>query len=161
MLFLPPGASTDGAWEKITRATADGRLGCSAKIAPCEGQVANVVCCVYVQDCTNKSEVQRVLQTLQNDLGFRIKCGFKPDFYTHLGKYQNNKWRLKPTLYSVAETLSWTTTSDEKKRNFGKGEATSSTSTVSRIDTAMVSSNETTKSDSRYLWDGTSFDAGH
>jgi hypothetical protein len=109
MLFLSPGVA-DEVWRTVARATANGTLGCSAKIGPAKGIIGAggvVCCCVYVQDCTCRPEVQRVLRALQTDLGLTIKCGFKPDFYTDLGIYQQNPWRLKPVLYTVKEVLEW------------------------------------------------------
>jgi hypothetical protein len=110
MLFVSPDAANE-VWGTVARATANGTLGCSAKIGPAKGLGGDdggvVCCCVYVQDCTCHPEVQRVLRALQTDLGLTIKCGFKPDFYTELGIYSQNRWRLKPVLYSVKEVLEW------------------------------------------------------
>ena len=88
-------------------ATFSGQLGSGAKIAPARGKAdEDVVCCIYIEDFSCRLEVQRVLKKLF-ELGFEVKCGFKPDFYTYLGIYSRNKWRLSPVLYSVKEALSW------------------------------------------------------
>ena len=110
ILRVPP-AVADEVWRKVARATADGTLGCSAKIGPALGVDANemVVCCVYVADFANRPEVRRVLLALLA-LEIRVEaqlCGFKPDAYTGLGIYTPNKWRLDPTIYSVAEVKEW------------------------------------------------------
>jgi len=107
MAFVPPSAA-DELWAKVARATAEGELGCSAKIAPAMAKPENesILCCVYVRDCSVRSEVKRVLLALQG-LGIQVKAGFKPDVFTSLGIYANNEWRLEPTLYKVTEVLAW------------------------------------------------------
>mmetsp|Transcript_18526 Transcript_18526/g.21384 ORF Transcript_18526/g.21384 Transcript_18526/m.21384 type:complete len:361 (+) Transcript_18526:201-1283(+) len=104
MLFVNP-SNVDEVWEKIARATANGQLGCSAKIAPSLGQERVCLCCVYVSDFSDQTQVKRVLIALKDDLGFHIKCGFKPDIFTELGIETNNKWKLEPTIYKVKEVL--------------------------------------------------------
>ena len=115
MLFVDP-KKADTVWKEIATATVEGRLGCSAKIAPYGGGSSTgslfqpqeqVLCCVYVKDCTDKKDVKRVLMTLQEEMGYEIKAGLKPDIYTYLGIYQNNPWRLNPTLYPVKEVMEW------------------------------------------------------
>ncbi|KAG7359643.1 DUF1917 domain containing protein [Nitzschia inconspicua] len=108
LVYVKP-SEADEVWEKIARATALGYLGCSSKIAPtANGQDESTVICVYVQDSTDKREVQRVLKTLYYDL--KVTSGlsnFKPDIYTYLNIYRNNPWRLKPTLYSWKDAIAW------------------------------------------------------
>lgn len=106
LLFVPP-HKADDVWKNIATATACGKLGCSAKIAPVGMDNAPVVCCVYVKDFSEKSEVQRVLHALTRDMKLFIKAGFKPDVYTELGINQGNPWRLEPTIYKVKEALEW------------------------------------------------------
>ncbi len=115
ILFVPP-TQADETWDKVARATISGQLGSSAKIAPAKNKYDDVVCCIYVEDFSCRHDVQRVLKGLF-DLGFKVKSGFKPDFYTYLGIYAKNKWRLSPVLYSVKETLSWDLFPDEEGRN--------------------------------------------
>ena len=107
MVFLSPDEA-DAAWETIARATAQGELGCSAKIAPTADlpPTERTVCCVYVDDFANRAEVQRVLRALQR-LDMDITSGFKPDVYTELNIMRDNRWRLEPTIYKVAEVLEW------------------------------------------------------
>ena len=110
ILRVPP-AVADEVWRKVARATADGTLGCSAKIGPALGVDANemVVCCVYVADFANRPEVRRVLLALLA-LEIRVEaqlCGFKPDAYTGLGINSGNQWKLDPTIYSVADVKEW------------------------------------------------------
>ena len=107
MLFFAPDEA-DAAWETIARATAQGELGCSAKIAPTADLplTERAVCCVYVHDFADRAEVQRVLRVLQG-LDMKVTSGFKPDVYTELNIMRNNPWRLEPTIYKVVEALEW------------------------------------------------------
>jgi Domain of unknown function (DUF1917) len=103
MLFIRPD-QLDEKWEKIARATALGHLGCSSKISP--GQTGYKLCCIYVKDWADRIEVKRVLDALKY-LGFIVKAGFKPDFFTALGIETKNKWRLPPVIYTVQEVMQW------------------------------------------------------
>lgn len=107
LFFFPPSIA-DECWERIARATAEGRLGCSAKIAPTQGMgpTDRAVCCAYVKDFSCRSEVKRVFLELET-MGFIVTCGFKPDFLTLLGINTGNQWKLKPTIYSVKEVEQW------------------------------------------------------
>ena len=107
MIFLTPDEA-DAAWEAIARATAQGELGCSAKISPTADLplTERTVCCVYVPDFADRAEVQRVLRALQR-LGMDVTSGFKPDVYTELNIMRDNQWRLEPTMYKVKEALEW------------------------------------------------------
>ena len=106
MIFFPPNEA-DAGWEKIARATAKGELGCSAKIEPAQDAApTGVLCCVYVRDFAERSEVRRVLVALQH-LGMQVRSGFKPDVYTSLNIMGGNKWRLEPTIYKVSEASEW------------------------------------------------------
>ena len=99
----------DTTWMKIATATAQGKLGCSSKIAPSGGEASNAayssstVCCVYVKDFTDKQEVKRVVVSLRDILGPKHRIsGFKTDMTTMMGMYG-----AKTTLYSESETLQW------------------------------------------------------
>jgi len=105
MVFIKP-HDADQQWEKIARATAEGTLGCSAKINPTKDIVQDALCCIYTKNLDDKQDVQRVLVALQG-MGFAVKSGYKPDVFTHLGIYAKNEWRLPPTLYSVKDIMNW------------------------------------------------------
>ena len=105
MLFLKP-QDADAAWERIARSTANGQLGCSAKINPTKDRNEDAVCCIYTPNFADQEDVKRVLVALQA-MGLVSKTGYKPDFFTHLGIYKENPWRLSPTLYSVKQVLGW------------------------------------------------------
>ena len=108
MIFFPPDEA-DAGWEIIARATAEGQLGCSAKIAPAQDSMPGgmgVLCCIYVSDFADRAEVRRVLLALQ-ELGMHIRSGFKPDIFTELNINRRNEWRLEPTIFRVEEASAW------------------------------------------------------
>ena len=106
MIFFPPDKVDEG-WKTIAAATAQGQLGCSAKISPVlDNPDRTMLCCIYVSDFADRAEVRRVLLALRQ-LGMEIKCGFKPDVFTMLGINSGNEWRLKPTIYTVVEASEW------------------------------------------------------
>jgi hypothetical protein len=61
--------SVDMNWEMFARATANGHLGCGAKVSPSRElfDTDKALIRIYVGDFTNKPEVQRVLLALQKD----------------------------------------------------------------------------------------------
>ena len=101
--------SVDMNWEMFARATANGHLGCGAKVSPSRElfDTDKALIRIYVGDFTNKPEVQRVLLALQKDVKWEITWGFKPDVFTDLGIYSRNPWLLPPTIDSVKEALQW------------------------------------------------------
>lgn len=104
MLFMPHD-KVDTAWEKIAQATVEGRLGCSAKVAPSkELGTKRALICVYVSDFSNRKEVKRVLQGVVS-LRFFVASGFKLDVYTLLGIDSGNPFRLEPTIYKPKDVL--------------------------------------------------------
>jgi hypothetical protein len=110
MLFASHDA-VDSWWATIARATLNGKLGCSAKVAasghlaPSSAETTALIC-VYVQDFDDKAEIKRVLLALKG-LGFPVTAGFKPDMFTMLNIKSPNPWRLQPTIYQVQEVLDW------------------------------------------------------
>ena len=94
-------------WSTIARATVEGTLGCSAKIAPASHlKDTSALCCIYCKDFKDKTDLKRVLVALLG-LGFPVTAGFKPDVFTHLGIDKFNMWRQSPTIYKVSDALSW------------------------------------------------------
>lgn len=61
----------------------EGKLGCSAKVSPCEelGRDGRALICVYVSDFSDRADVRRVLVGLQ-ELGLFVQNGFKCDALT-------------------------------------------------------------------------------
>lgn len=104
MLFCRP-QYIDEVWSRVAKETANGNLGCAAKVGPAFGVGEKpILICVYVQDFTNRDEVKRVLWKLQ-EMRLNVKSRFKPDVFTSLGIESNNKWRLPPTIYSVKDVM--------------------------------------------------------
>ena len=110
MVRVMPGVA-DAVWADVARATVEGKLGCSAKVAGTlnEFEPLPAVLCVYVRDFGNRAELKRVLvafQELMKKHSLQV-TGFKPDVFTHLGINGGNVWRLPPTVYSFKEALTW------------------------------------------------------
>lgn len=103
MLFLSPD-KIDAAWEAVVRATVEGTLGCSAKVSSAPNERGTFLICNYVPDFSDQACVAKVVKNLKTLIpaAFEGRTGqrgsFKPDVFTHLGIYTNNKWRLDPTL---------------------------------------------------------------
>ena len=82
------------------------KLGTHAKVTPLEdagegkalhGQHHAVS--VYTRDFTDKADVMKMEGKLR-DLGMRGLMTYKPRFYSIIGVYAQNKWRLRPSIYS-------------------------------------------------------------
>jgi len=121
MVFVTP-AVADAVWADVARATAEGKLGSSAKIAPTLGtEKPAALCCAYVHDFGDRAELKRVLlafQKLMRKHGAKVTAGFKPDVLTHLGitkgeeqhgRFPQARQRLADsghtTVYRVDEVL--------------------------------------------------------
>ncbi|XP_064120524.1 UPF0696 protein C11orf68 homolog [Macrobrachium nipponense] len=97
------GIKIDLTWATIARAVALGQCGHSAKVSPVDDvtgafQRKHVVC-VYNRDFTDRSAVEKLDNSIRN-AGVKCTMTYKPDIYTYLGIYRNNKWGIKPTIYS-------------------------------------------------------------
>ena len=105
MLFMNR-ENVDDAWDKIARATAAGKLGSSAKVAPSKDMddKGRALICIYVSDFSDKKEVKRVLNGIIA-LQFFVASGFKPDIFTTLEINSGNKWRLDPVIYKPKDVL--------------------------------------------------------
>ena len=97
-LVFVPRARVDPVWLTVARATAEGRLGMSAKCAAQSPDRDEHVICVYCDDFAAREDVQRVVACLQA-CGLQVRSGFKPDIFTLLGIYANNPWGLDATIY--------------------------------------------------------------
>ncbi|XP_051990615.1 UPF0696 protein C11orf68 homolog [Xyrauchen texanus] len=98
LMHLDTGFKVDHAWECIAKAILDGKIS-SAKVSPRNPKSdTKHVICVYNPNFTNEEEV------IQLDAEIRasgVKCvlHYKPDVYSYLGIYRNNRWKLCPTIY--------------------------------------------------------------
>ncbi|XP_071797199.1 UPF0696 protein C11orf68 homolog [Asterias amurensis] len=106
LLFFYTGTRIDEAWEKIATATVKDKLGTHAKVTPLkdagEGKALHGqehVVSVYTRDFTDKAHVMEIEEKLR-DLGMRGRMAYKPRFYSIIGVYAQNKWRLRPGIYT-------------------------------------------------------------
>ncbi len=80
----------DEVWDKIRKATEDGKLGSGAKVATAKpsllGESGTKVICVYTYDWTDEKDVKRVREELKK-LGITNKIPYKSDEDTLSGKY--------------------------------------------------------------------------
>jgi hypothetical protein len=92
-LIFVPVDRVDRLWQKIKRATEEGKLGSSSKVATARPNLnaadptAKVIC-VYTYDWTDQRDVRRIRQELR-ELGVTSRIPYKADEDTHAGKYQN------------------------------------------------------------------------
>jgi hypothetical protein len=82
----------DEVWAKVKKATEEGRLGDSAKVAtakrnPNAGNSDAKVICVYTYDWADEKDVRRVREELRK-LGVTNKIPYKADQDTLAGKYR-------------------------------------------------------------------------
>lgn len=92
MVFVPA-SQVDEVWDKIKRATEDGKLGSSAKVStarpnPNAKDPNAKVICVYTYDWTDEKDAKRVREELRR-LGISSKIPYKADNDTFAGKYAN------------------------------------------------------------------------
>ncbi|CAA7263645.1 unnamed protein product [Cyclocybe aegerita] len=67
------------------------------KVSTCKEGEKHVIC-IYVNDYTNKPEVDALRKGLRS-LGVKWRIGFKTDAYTHLNIYKDNPWNLRPSRF--------------------------------------------------------------
>lgn len=98
LMHLDTGFKVDRAWESIARAVLDGKIG-SAKVSPRDPRSdPRHVICVYNQNFTDEEQVMR-LDSVIRAAGVKCVMYYKPDVYTYLGIYRNNRWKICPTIY--------------------------------------------------------------
>ncbi|MHA2357172.1 MAG: putative phosphothreonine lyase domain-containing protein [Candidatus Heimdallarchaeaceae archaeon] len=93
----------DEIWLKIKKATEEGKLGGSSKVAtnkpnPNAVHQDEKVICVYTYDCTDEDDVMRIRKELRK-LGITKKIRYKTDQATLEGKY--SKHAEKTSVYYV------------------------------------------------------------
>lgn len=91
-LIFTPQEKIDDVWLEIKRATEEGELGSSSKVAtakpsPLSKNKDEFVICVYTYDWTDATDVRRIRQRLR-ELGVTQKIAYKSDEDTHTGKYR-------------------------------------------------------------------------
>lgn len=97
LMMLDTGFKVDHAWECVARATADGRIK-TCKVSPYDPGNGKHVICVYNENFTEEDQVVR-LDAAIRATGVKCSLSYKPDVYTYLGIYRNNRWKLSPTIY--------------------------------------------------------------
>ncbi|XP_068611712.1 UPF0696 protein C11orf68 homolog [Brachionichthys hirsutus] len=98
LMHLETGFKLDRAWERVAGAVLDGKIS-SAKVSAYDpkGDGEQVIC-AYNDNFTDESDVVR-LDAVIRASGVKCPLAYKPDVYTHLGIYRNNRWKLCPTIY--------------------------------------------------------------
>ncbi|XP_012716918.2 UPF0696 protein C11orf68 homolog [Fundulus heteroclitus] len=98
LMHLDSGFKVDHAWECVARATLEGKIS-SVKVSPYNPKTeGRQVICVYNQNFTDEGDVVR-LDSVIRATGVKCPLSYKPDVYTYLGIYRNNRWKLCPTIY--------------------------------------------------------------
>ncbi|KAL4613035.1 hypothetical protein GN956_G23329 [Arapaima gigas] len=98
LMHLDTGFKVDHAWECIARATVEGKIS-AAKVSPRGPEPdGKHVICIYNQTFTNEEQVMR-LDAVIRAAGVKCPLFYKPDVYSYLGIYRNNRWKLCPTIY--------------------------------------------------------------
>ncbi|XP_028330684.1 UPF0696 protein C11orf68 homolog [Gouania willdenowi] len=98
LMHLDSGFKVDHAWECVARAVVDGKIS-SAKVSPFNPKSdSKHVICMYNENFTDESQVVQ-LDSVIRATGVKCPLSYKPDVYTYLGIYRNNRWKLCPTIY--------------------------------------------------------------
>ncbi|KAL0189803.1 hypothetical protein M9458_016902 [Cirrhinus mrigala] len=98
LMHLDTGFKVDRAWECIAKAALDGKI-VSAKVSPRDPHSdSRHVICVYNQNFTDEEQVMR-LDAAIRAAGVKCVLYYKPDVYSYLGIYRNNRWKICPTIY--------------------------------------------------------------
>uniref|UniRef100_A0A8C3PCX8 Chromosome 11 open reading frame 68 n=1 Tax=Chrysemys picta bellii TaxID=8478 RepID=A0A8C3PCX8_CHRPI len=98
LMHLDTGFKVDHAWSGIARSVLEGHFGV-AKVSPCyPNSDRKHVICIYTDDFTDEEKVMDADAAIR---GTGVKCllSYKPDVYTYLGIYRDNRWHLCPTIY--------------------------------------------------------------
>jgi len=105
MCHLPTGV-IDQVWGKLATTMMCGGLGPSVymvKVSPKQDIQPELsrgehVICVYNTDYKDTEQVMRV-ENLMRSAGVATNLTYKPDIFSALGIYRNNKWGFRPTIY--------------------------------------------------------------
>jgi len=100
----------DIAWERVARALVNGDLGPNvdhvkvSPVADTDDTNHDHVICVITTDFTDEQQVFQV-ETSVRQLRVRARMQYKPEIFTSLGIYRNNRWGLRPTIYHSTFSL--------------------------------------------------------
>ncbi|XP_035483135.1 UPF0696 protein C11orf68 homolog isoform X1 [Scophthalmus maximus] len=98
LMHLDSGFKLDHAWECVARAALDGKVS-MVKVSTYDpkGEARQVIC-TYNHNFSDESEVIK-MDSIIRATGVKCPLTYKPDVYTYLGIYRNNRWKLCPTIY--------------------------------------------------------------
>ncbi|KAK3753413.1 hypothetical protein QZH41_011969 [Actinostola sp. cb2023] len=89
----------DDLWFTVAKAVVANKLGQAAKVSPkALAPKLDHVICIYSEDFTDKSDVQRVEKGLR-DAGIQVALKYKPDVYTTLDIYSKNTLGIPVVIY--------------------------------------------------------------
>lgn len=102
-MVFPLAEEADDAWHAVATAVALDDLTYQAKISTVDPSKRDHVVCVYTNDYLDVADVEGVKNRLQQVLPAlrNRRLLYKPDIMTYLGIYTNNKYNLRPTVYSA------------------------------------------------------------
>ncbi|KAK0937900.1 hypothetical protein LTR29_010575 [Friedmanniomyces endolithicus] len=107
MLF-PSEANVARVWRLVAKATSEGKLGHTSKVATYKTGETSRVICVYTYDFADTEDVRKVLNGLvELDLVSRAGSAvyYKCDAYTYLHIKSENQYKIKASLYGSAEMV--------------------------------------------------------
>ncbi|XP_033636565.1 UPF0696 protein C11orf68 homolog isoform X1 [Asterias rubens] len=118
LVFQNTREKVDEAWRKIAKATVADMLGTHAKVTPTEDagtpeevlHSGQYVISVYAENFDKKDEVYNLEDKIRK-LGMTDRMAFKPRVYSKIGVFSENKWGLRPGIY----TSHWHPDVDESK----------------------------------------------
>lgn len=98
LMHLDSGFKLDHAWSCVARAALEGKISL-VKVSPFNPKSdKKQVICAYNHNFTDESEVMR-LDSVIRATGVKCPLSYKPDVYTYLGIYRNNRWKICPTIF--------------------------------------------------------------
>ncbi|XP_061769812.1 UPF0696 protein C11orf68 homolog [Nerophis ophidion] len=98
LMHMDCGFKVDHAWECVARATLDGKI-YQVKVSPHDPvKGGKQVICAYNKNFTDEDDVVRLDMHIRAS-GVKCPLVYKPDVYTYLGIYRNNRWNICPTIY--------------------------------------------------------------
>ncbi len=113
LFHMDTGIKVDHAWASIARAVVAGECGFTAKVSPYEesdltnklnhGRARHVIC-VYNRDFTDQDSILELEGQIRR-AGIKCHMTYKPDAFTYLGIYRDNKWHLRPAIFNSVYDL--------------------------------------------------------
>ncbi|KAJ3105398.1 hypothetical protein HDU97_008152 [Phlyctochytrium planicorne] len=100
-LVFADSLSIDCIWQKLANLVVEGKLGISAKVSayPESRTDDSRVICVYTENYLDTRGVKDVREAMRDLAGIHWKISYKPDIYTYLGLYENNRYGIPVQRY--------------------------------------------------------------